>query len=196
MKYIHAIKGSAVALIIFILAVIFIPGKGSSSEVELILMVSTFLFAILAGFFISRFNSRYDKIREYVACEDASFLAFYRTALIYGKKFSNKIKEIIDKYYITSYDFDLIFNYQNNEKYLNKIYDELVKNKKYRGEGAYQSMLDQLATIEESRNKSSSIGEEKISVGQWLILIALSGIIIFSLFYIKVNLLHSQIIIV
>jgi hypothetical protein len=194
MKYLHAVKGSAVAFILFIIAVIFIPGKGASKEVELILTVSTFLFAILAGFFISRFNSRHSKIKEYVAAEDAFLLSFYRTSLIYGKKFSDKIKELIDKYYIVSYDFDILFNYKHTEKYLVGIYKELVKNKKYRAQGTYEAMLDQLAAIEENRNKSAASSEDKISIGQWMILITLSGIIIFSLFYIKTSSLHSPIV--
>ena len=36
MKYIYAIKGSAVALLIFIILVIFSPAKGPSDDLELI----------------------------------------------------------------------------------------------------------------------------------------------------------------
>ena len=72
MKYMDATRGTVVALVIFTLAAYFIPSGGSSNEVELILTISTFLFAILVGFYLSRLNNRYDKMRELIAAEDAS----------------------------------------------------------------------------------------------------------------------------
>jgi len=45
--YINATKGTLFALIIFVVAIFIIPSAGPSHQVELILTVSTFLFAIL-----------------------------------------------------------------------------------------------------------------------------------------------------
>ena len=66
MRYIHASLGAGFFFIIFLILALIIPGKGSSRDVEIVLTISTFLFAILAGFFISRLGSRYDQMRQFV----------------------------------------------------------------------------------------------------------------------------------
>src|SRR3989344_3164975 len=101
MKYIHATKGSFVAFSIFTIAAYFIPGAGSSSEVELILTISTFLFAIILGFYLSRLNTRYDKIRELIASEDSRWLTIYEQSAFMGHGFQDRVRDIIDKYYIS-----------------------------------------------------------------------------------------------
>lgn len=194
MRYIHATKASFIALVISTLAVIFIPGKGSSHEVELVLTISTFLFAILAGFFISRLNTRYNAVRELVADEDAHWLSLYKISILYGRSFSDKIKELIDKYYIVCYDFDVGKYYKPSAKYLSAVYDELNKIKKYRSEASFGEMIEELSAVEEDRNKSSVIALEKVTKGQWIILIVLVSIILFSIFYLKIPQLYSQVI--
>lgn len=193
MKYIDAVEGSIIAIIVFSIVVVLLPGIGPSSEVEIILTISTFLFAILAGFFITRSNSRYNGIVELVAEEDATMLSIYKTAQQIGKKFSDSIREIIDKYYIIAYDFELYnYPYKLTEKYFLKIWDELKKIKK---KGiAYEKMIEELSELEKNRNKAEALSSEKLGRGQWLILIFLAGIILFSIFYLKVPQLYSQII--
>ena len=203
MRYIDAIKGGFVAFIIFGIASIYVPGIGPSDDVKLILTISTFLFAIIAGFFISRFNSRYDKMRELVATEDAYFLSLYNMSKFYGESFSKKMSEIIDKYYLISYDFELGTYYKHNAKYLDLIYEELRRlfkkiysgtNKNRPSDSPFTRMTMYMAILEDTRNKSSVLSYEKIRKGQWIILFILSSIIIFSIFYLKVPEIYSQVI--
>ncbi len=64
MGYIHAIKGTVIALVVFGVLAWFVGDLQRESEgIEVILTISTFLFAILAGFFISRLNDRYNNIK-------------------------------------------------------------------------------------------------------------------------------------
>lgn len=194
MKYLDAIKGSAIAFVIFILAVIFLPTP-QIKGVDIILTISTFLFAIVAGFCISRLGSRYDRIRDLIADEDAYFLTFYRTARIYGEEFYHKIIEIIDGYYIRCYDFTLShYDYRGTAIHFFKLWDEIEKMKKYRNESAYQNLLTNLTSIENCRNSANVIASEALSVGQWTILIFLTGIILFSMFCFRTNSFYSQII--
>jgi len=195
-KYIHAVKGSVIALFIFLIAVIVIPGHGPSREVEIIVTISTFLFAILAGFFISRLNSRYDRIREYIATEDALWLTLFQTSKLYGKEFNDKMRELIDKYYILAFDYS---NY--NEHWYKptacvffNVYDLLNEYGKYRKEASYQVMLNHLEKIEQNRNKGAVLTAEKVTTGHWMILISLVVIIIYSVFYLKVPMFYSQVI--
>ena len=193
--YFNAIKGSIIFLIIFIILVIYIPGYGPSGGVEIILTISTFLFAIIAGFFISRLNSRYDKIRELVADEDAFWFSFYKAAQFLGKRFVDKVRELIDKYYIVMFDFDLGGYYKHTAKYFNRVYKELenVKIKGKKAEQVFDDMVDYLSRIEENRNISSVVAVEKLSKGQWAVLLFLAGIIVFSIFFLKTTEIYSQI---
>jgi len=107
MKYIDAIKGSIISIFVLAPLSMFIQGFGSTPIIETILTISTFLFAILAGFYISRLNSRYSDIRELISNEDAYFYSLFNTSKIYGKIFTGKIADIIDKYYIVSFENEL-----------------------------------------------------------------------------------------
>ena len=47
MRYIDAIKGGTFSLLLFGILAIYISGKGFSDDIELVLTITTFLFAIL-----------------------------------------------------------------------------------------------------------------------------------------------------
>ncbi|MFH1308028.1 MAG: hypothetical protein ABIH72_04205 [archaeon] len=194
MRYIYSMPGAIIAFILFIAIVIFIPGYGPNDEVTLILTISTFLFAILAGFFISRLNSRYDKIRELISDEDALFLSFYKTSQVYGDNFAKKIAECIDNFYIVAFDFIIGNCYKETSEYFLKMWDEVIKIKKVKNSSSNEYLFEQLTEIEKARNQAAALYNEKMSYGQWVILLALSGIILFSIFYIKTSVLYSQII--
>lgn len=195
MKYFHAIQGGLLSFIIFSIAVILAPFGYSVGPFEIILTASTFLFAILAGFYLSRLNSRYDDTREIVAEEDAAWLSLYRTSVLFGSRFRNTLRELIDKYYVVAYDHDLGNYYKHNAEYCDKIYGELNKLKLPKDGKAFLVLsyfIEVLNQIEISRNKSSVITTEKISKGQWLSLILLGSIIIFSLFSLRTPDFYSQ----
>lgn len=199
MRYIHAIKGSVIALIGFCIAVFVIPGKGPSDEVTLVLTVSTFLFAILAGFFISRQSNRYDKLRDLIASEDGSWLSLYNTTkACFSTDFTNKIRELIDKYLRVTYDFNLGEYYKHNAKHITAIYDELKKSKldekNIKEVNVFDDLITFLATIEDKRNSGAVLASERLSKGKWTVLIILAAIITFSVFYLKTDELYSQII--
>ncbi len=196
--YVNSIKGSTIAFILFVLLVQVISGKGPSSDVEILLTISTFLFAIFGGFYISRLNSRHNTIREIIMNEDAYMLSLYKNAELLGKTFAKKVAKHIDTYYIIAFDYTVDFSvgefyYKYNAPQLFKIYDELGKlPKSKRDDSAYQNVLSYLATIEEGRNKSSVLDQERLSKGQWMILIFLAAIIIVNMFVLKTDTFFSH----
>jgi hypothetical protein len=194
MRYIHSVQGSFFAFVIFVIVVIFIPGNGPSEEVKIILTVSTFLLAILSGFFISRLSSRYNEIRSLVASEDGYWLALYKVAELNGKKFTDKIRKKIDQYYVACYDFDVPYAYKSSAPIFLSVYDDLKKIKNTKKFKGYSSMIDYLLKIEERRNQTSVLGIEKLTKGQWGVLFLLIGIVLFSLFYLKTDALYSQVV--
>ncbi|MFH1426091.1 MAG: hypothetical protein ABIG66_01520 [Candidatus Kerfeldbacteria bacterium] len=196
MPYIDAIKGTIIAFAIFLIAVIIIPGKGPSNDIELILTISSFLFAILAGFFISRLSSRYDGVRQAVAQEDALLLSIYKTSQIVAKPLAKKIGDMIDKYYIVAYDFSLSESnkaYKVNAAYFMKMWELAGTAIRQQKPGAVE-MIDQLKSLEVSRNTSSAVSTERMGAGQWVVMFILTGIILFSVFYLKMPELYSQVI--
>jgi len=181
----HSIKGSFYALIIFISSAILIPSFGPVEDVQLILTITTFLFAILVGFFISRLNTRFNMVRELIAAEDANFLVFYKNSTFFGEKFQQEIADLIDDYYIVEFDSDLGAYKANSEQFF-ILYDKMHEEKKLseHEDQVFDDMINLLTSIEMARNKASVVHREKLTVGQWLILILLSGIIVFCLFYV------------
>lgn len=195
MKYIDAIGGALWAFVIFILAVLFIPIFRPITNIDVILTIATFLFAILSGFFISRLGSRYDQIRTLVSSEDAYFLSLYKNAQIYGGEFAKKIGDLIDQYYIASFDIALTnYGYKHNSKYYLQMWDELAVIKKYRSESAYQNLADTLTSIEEFRNTAATVSKEKLGTGHWAILFLLTAIILFSIFCLRTDAFYFQVI--
>ncbi|MFA7245347.1 MAG: hypothetical protein WC070_04185 [Candidatus Magasanikbacteria bacterium] len=187
MKYIDSVKGSFISLFLLTPLVIFVKGTGSIPIVEMILTISSFLFAIFAGFFISRLNSRYSEIREYISEEDAYFLSLFQISQVYGKKFVDKITNLIEEYYITAFENKIEDYYKQTAKPIQKIYDELYKMKEKSGESIYANMFSILLSLELVRNKNSVVGKEKIAVSQWLVMIGLSIIIFMCLMYLNTN---------
>lgn len=198
MKYLDAIAGSILSVLIFIPLVIYVPGRGPNPTVETILTVASFLFAILAGFFISRLNSRHEQIRELVSIEDAYFYALYKTAKVFGAKFADSLGNKIEKYYLAAFESPLENYYKNTASHLENIYQVLyaVKMKEKSDDSTFVSLFSTLSAIEQARNKNSVVAKDKLTGGQWLIMICLTGIILCCLFYLNTNLLFFQILII
>ena len=198
MPYIDAIKGSIVAFVAFILIAFFVPGGNpASSEIQLILTISTFLFAIVIGFYLSKYNTRYDTMRDLISSEDALFLTLFESVAFLGKEFTEAFRELIDRYYVIAFDFPLGEYYKHNAKYIHLMYEELNKIQKFPNEKAqdvFDDILGLLRDIEHGRNESSVLSHERITKGQWTILLLLGGIVLFSIFFLKTDVLHSQII--
>lgn len=197
MKYFHALKGSVLALIGFVLIMYFLPARTPVEHIDLVLTISTFLFAILAGFFIARLNSRYDKVISYISDEDSYWLSLYRSARVISDKFANKIGDIIDMYYIVAFTGEVgNFYYKDTTPYLEMAYNEIYKLKLPASKNAvvaFEKTIDYLTEIEKSRNQSAVYTRDRLTVGQWLVLFSLSGVIIFCMLFLELPPVFGQI---
>lgn len=196
MKYIDAVTGSIISIVPFAFLAIYVHGVGPTPIIETILTISTFLFAILAGFFLSRLNTRYSDIRELISNEDAYFFSLFKTARVYGEKFTKKIIDIIDQYYIVSFENDLANYYKSTAPYLEEIYDALYKIKEKATESTYANLFSILLSIEIVRNKNSVIAKEKITKSQWMVLVCLTIIIFICLLYLNTNQIFFQLLVI
>ena len=196
MKYIDATKGSIISIFVLAPISIFIPGLGSTPIIETILTISMFLFAIFAGFYISRLNSRYSEIRELISNEDAYFYSLFNTSKVFDKIFTSKIADIIDKYYIVSFENELDNYYKSTAPYFQNLYEVLHEIKEKSADSTYAGMFSILLSIETVRNKNSVIAKEKITKSQWMVLLSLTIIILLCLFYINTNQSFFQLLII
>ena len=198
LKYIDAFEGSVFAAMLFAIATVVIPGQGPSEDVKIILTVSTFLFAILAGFFIARQSKRYDRLRELVATQDANWVSLYKAAQIMGSDFAKRIADRIDMYYIVWFDFSIGQSaYKHTSKYLDDVYDELRDHAELAGDNTdslYDELVLFLSDIEKNRNRESVLSLERMTIGQWGAMVILAGIIVFSLYHLMVPFLYSKVI--
>jgi len=109
-------------MVIFIAITFFAPEGRESEAVELLLTISTFLFAVLAGFYLTRLNTRYDKVRELIASEDSHWLSVYEYSDVLGKKYRKQLTNIIDKYYRATFDYFIGESHRPTQKYMDELY--------------------------------------------------------------------------
>jgi hypothetical protein len=197
-RYIHAIQGAFLALPFFIIASIFIPGGTARDEVKVILTIATFLFAIIAGFFISRLATRYNEIRRLIATADADLLNLYKISRNFGKKFEKKMTSLIDEYLIITYDSPLAKSHQGYKTAsvpFFQMWEEvnaLTLEQKRKIETS--KLYDILMRLEQNRNNASGVASEKLNPGQWIMISLLASIVIFCIYYLKVDAFYFQLI--
>ncbi len=195
MHYVNAIKGAGVGFVVLTALATWVPIPTLPIRLDSILTISTFLFAILAGFYTSRLGNRYDSIRQLVAVEDATILSFYQTAKIFGPVFVKKVRSAIDHYYIASYDHTLSdYAYKQSAPYYFKLWDVITALPDKEPSSAYEALITQLTEIEKSRNTSAATAKERLGWGEWAILLILAGIILSSLFLMREPVLYSWIV--
>jgi len=94
------------------------------------------------------------------------------------------------------FDYELGAYYKESTQYIDKLYEELHTVKLPSGSKAEQlfdDMVGTLSHLEDMRNKSSVISLERLTKGQWGILLLLAAIIIISVFTLKGGAIFSDV---
>jgi len=192
--YISAYKGGIIVGVLVAVLAFVLPSGGSNEAMKLTLTISTFLFAIIAGFILSRQDTRYDKVREVLSHLDATWMSFYRAFRLFGANVQKKAAESIDYIYIRTYDCELWDYQETNIKFsLEKLYDMVkkLKPKTIAQKECVSDSLDKLTDLEVLEHETGEIAKERLMPGEWIILYILSGIIIFCVFYMRTFTLFS-----
>ncbi|MBW3012575.1 hypothetical protein KY340_00040 [Candidatus Woesearchaeota archaeon] len=153
------------------------------------------MFAILAGFIISRQDKRYDNLREALSHVDGLWMSLYNSLCVFGPKVKKDIANFIDERFMIAYDFE-IWDYQQVTFFRDTIkrlyaYVSKLKPKTLAQKQAVEETFDKLQDIEVLDQETGEIAKEKVLPGEWIVLYILTGIIIFCVFYIKEFVLHS-----
>ncbi len=175
-------------IIISFLAAYYIPGGEGEVIDESSIGFLGILFGIIVGFFIADLYSRYQGIRENSAIDSSSLSTFYFMASILGenKKWLKKVEERINDY-IKKFMPLPWERYSETEKEFGEI-GKSLKELKYtsnKENETYSNILSVYSQHSSAREKLVSYGKDKLSWGEWLVVLFLGALLLWSLFYIK-----------
>ena len=154
---------------------------------SLFLSLSTFLFAIFSGFFISRQSRRYSQLRDEISRFDGSSSVLYRFSGLFGSKMQEGIKKILTKHYNLilknkAWDYSLTHNTTTITDMMllieKAIGDRTLKSIKSSG---LTSLFKSFTFMELSRKKMYILRLERIPFLQWWLLTSLAAILLISI---------------
>lgn len=175
------------------LSVFAVPIQEQVTEgVNAILGMVGLLFAILVGFFITDLWSRFQRIRENVAAEVSGLQTYYLFVQVLGKfpqhkEWAKRQQELIDNY-VRKFFYVEWSDYGKIDPHFNEIIKslgdikELETNKEVE---TYTNFLPLLNEVTTAREKLFMYGKDKLSKMEWMVVLFLSVIIIFSIFTIR-----------
>ena len=180
-------------IIISFTSVFLIPIREELNEgINAILGMVGLLFAILVGFFITDLGSRFQRIRENVAVEVSGLQTYYLFVQVLGKfvphkGWASKQQKLIDKY-VREFFYVEWGDYNKIDPYFNAIIESLTDIKKLNSNKeveTYTNFLPLLNEITTAREKLFMYGKDRLNKMEWMVVLFLAGILIFSLFIIR-----------
>jgi ABC-type multidrug transport system fused ATPase/permease subunit len=173
-----------IAFIVFFLISLFLPGNGDSNLIEIILGAATFLFGIILAFSTANRHARFSAIRQGLREQDALLLSIYELSKVFDKKISEEIRSRIDALLMVQVDYKLV----DFDKCVKKIeelyyYIEKIKVKNSNQERSLGFMFENAENLLKIEKEVSYHVKDRIMPYEWISLLVLSGVILFSLFY-------------
>lgn len=154
------------------------------------LTVSTFIFAILAGFFIARQNNRYNNIRSTISEFDGNISAIYRSFETMDKNAQKKAGEIIKAHYnkiLKTGIWDYHFTHKSSTiTNLGNLLVETGGSKNYPSvqNETVSNMIASLDSLQIARKRMVSLHVERMPKAEWILMIFLALLLLTSLFMI------------
>lgn len=171
-----------IAGLVFILSTaLFYMTSFTEGEVDkLFLSITTFLFAIFSGFFISRQGSRYSNIRSSLAKFDGELSALYRAAAVIGGDIQTRVGDAIKKHYkpvVKTGEWDYNVTHKSSTLTdISNVLPDVIGHKKLSGmASAFHAAL---RIAQEERKVMVALREERIPSFQWLVIYLLTGILL------------------
>lgn len=183
-------KTALILLIIISFAVAyFLPGIGKEGSVDgnTIAFIGI-LFGIIVGFFIADLYSRYQGIRDNAAVDASSLSTYYAFAKILGDNAKNKKWIVKQKRLIKNYIHKFMplpwQRYGETEPEFSAIFDSLreVKYDSDKENETFSNILAMFSAHSDAREKLVMYGKDKLSWGEWLVVLFLGAVLLASLF--------------
>ena len=177
-------------LIILVVAVIsavyYYVGFGDVeiSTSQMFLTISTFLFAVFTGFFISRQGIRYSNIRDQITKFDGEATSIYRQFGHLGVEVQVEAKEVLKSHYENiishqAWDFHFV-NPSDTITSFHRISEKYAKDKQLSSlqHLALQRILTSLENMQVTRKSMVALHKERIPQFQWLLVYFLAAILV------------------
>jgi hypothetical protein len=154
------------------------------------LTVSTFLFAVITGFFISRQNSRHETIRQHIAVFDGNVTAIYRGFAIFGDETQKRAEKIIRTHYdniLKNRQWDYPLTHKTTTiTSLNALLSESAGDTDYHSykHHTINNMITSLDTLQAARKQMVSLYIERIPFIEKLLVVVMAGVLLLTLFMI------------
>ena len=169
----------------------FFPGVGESKIIETSMTFVGLLFGIILGFFITDLYTRYQGIRGNAAIDSSCLTTFYGFAKILGQNRKNKkwlakqrdlINNYIHKFMPLPWE-----RYEHTEPEFSAILDSLkeIKYDTDKENETYSNLLAVVSQHSDARERLVMYGKDDLSWAEWLVILLLGGLLLFSLFYVK-----------
>jgi len=192
-------KNLFVLLIFLILSSLFYltPLDIETDSASMFLTVSTFIFAIIIGFFISRQNTRHNDIRSIISEFDGNLSALYRGFESLGGVAKKQAGLIIKKHYqkiLTTKQWNWHFLHKSKTIIdLNNLLIKIGGKKRYPTVQTeiINNMIHSLDSLQVTRKRMVSLNVERMPKSEWMLTVLLAGVLLFSLWLIPT---HQEII--
>ena len=171
----------------------FTPLHIATDSASMFLTVSTFIFAIIIGFFIARQNNRHNDIRSVISEFDGNMSALYRNFEVFGDRTYQDAGRIIKKHYgkiLRTKQWNWHFLHKSNTiQDLNNLLIKKSGKKKYPTliTEVINSMTHSLDTLQITRKRMVSLNVERMPKTEWLLTILLAGVLLVSLWLIPTH---------
>ncbi|MBI2044724.1 hypothetical protein HYT23_01565 [Candidatus Pacearchaeota archaeon] len=188
------------SLVFYLLRVFIGSPAANENTINLLLTISSIMFGVLVGFFISQLWTRYTEIREHqgVRSSEGVNMIQYASHFFKNKGFEKEFKKLVEKSCIADeairWDeghFEISY-YRDIEKSFNKAKPKSSKDLEY-----FDNLLDSYNAFVASMVKMDTLYKERLFLSQWLMLIGLSVVMFISVLLLNAsNFLEQAIVII
>jgi len=181
------LKYATIVIFILLAVVFYYFSFAETDSSQIFLTVSTFLFAIFAGFFIARQGSRYSQIRDQITTFDGEMSSTYRCFGHLSQSSQEQVKKIITTHYQTIVEkkaWDYHFTHKSNTlTAINQLLHQETdkKNLKSLQHLAVQRILVSLEKCQIARKSMIALHQERIPKFQWIVIYILAIILLTTL---------------
>ena len=149
---------------------------------EVVLTISSFLFGILAGFYIYVTTTDYTILKEVAAAETSAYISLFEQVRLYAPESLLELKEKIDSLVRKSFDHSFIeYPKETWQDYMN--IKEMIQGLPFIPERSsiHQTLLGVLNELTIARQRLTVLATKSLSVFQWIVLCVLAFVVILTL---------------
>jgi len=150
---------------------------------DTIITVVAFLFGIIAGFYIVVTTTDYNSIKNILASETAKWISLYQNVIIYDEPTSKKLSSLIDAYIRRAFDYE-VMDYERGTREEFAKTTTVIRGLPMKQDisPVYEKIGNTFDDIIQTRQQLAVLGTRTLQMFQWIILITLAVLFIFSLY--------------